>query len=205
MIQKNIEKIKLRASIIRSILIVIFIIGVIIVFAGLLASMFLFLTSPEKFSAVKGNMNWAMRYAVTDTSYVSIYVPYKILQPLDSTLFSAKNGFITYLISTLFSLSLILYVFKQILNILKSIEQDVTPFIMNNAKNLKKVAFITITYSVVIDFLASILCWIFVTKIFSLELTNIHLSGVLVGGLIFIIAEIFQYGVYLQNEYDTTL
>lgn len=205
MIQKDIGKIRRRANIIHKVIKLIFILGVLLIFAGLIASVFFFLASPENFNAVKGNMDWSINYTLANGSHFFIIIPYKIIQPLDSSRFSAKYALITYLISALLSLSLSLYGIKQILNILKSTVKDITPFIMDNAKSLKKLAYTIVTYSVVADILANILCSAFVIKIFTFDLSNIHLSGVLVGGLIFIIADIFQYGVYLQNEYDTTL
>jgi len=205
MIQKDIEKIKSRASVIHKIIKVIFILGVMILLAGLIASVFFFFASPEKFNAIKGNLDWSISYTRDNGSEFFIIIPYKIIQPLDSSMFSAKYALITYLLSSLLGLSLILYGIKQIVNILKSTAKDITPFVMGNAKNLKKLAYSIITYSVASDILSNILCSVLVTKIFSVDLSNIHLSGVLVGGLIFIIAEIFRYGVYLQNEYDTTL
>jgi len=76
---------------------------------------------------------------------------------------------------------------------------------MKNVKRLKKLAYTIIIYSVVVDLLSSLLCSIFVTKIYNLDLSNIHLSGVLIGWLIIIISDIFKYGVFLQKEFDTTL
>lgn len=205
MIEKNIDRIKQRANIVHKVITAIFILGILIILAGLIASIFLFFTSPDRYTAVKGNLNWSIRYSVENNSYFSIYIPFKVMQPLDSSMFSAKNAFITYLISALLGISLSLYGIKQILNILKSTTKDITPFIMENAKNLKKLAYTIIIYSLATDLISNILCSAFVIKIFTFELSNIHLSGVLFGGLIFIIAEIFQYGIYLQNEYDTTL
>jgi len=205
MIQKDIERIKSRANIIHKIIKFIFFLGVMIFFAGLVASILFFFASPEKFNAVKGNLNWSINYTLDNGSKFFIVIPFKIIQPLDSSMFSAKYAIITYLLSSLFGLCLILYGIKQIVNILKSTARDITPFIMDNAKSLKKLAYSIIIYSLVSDILSNILCSIFVTKIFFIDLSNIHLIRVLVGVLIFVIAEIFQYGVYLQNEYDTTL
>ena len=205
MIQKDIGKIKSRASIIHKIIELIFFLGVMIFFAGLAASILFIFSSPDKFNAVKGNLNWSINYILDNGSTFFIVIPFKIIQPLDSSMFSAKYAIITYLLSSLFGLSLILYGIRQIVNILKSTAKDITPFIMDNAKNLKKLAYSIIFYSLASDILSNILCSVFVTKIFFIDLSNIHLSRVLVGLLILIIAEIFQYGVYLQNEYDTTL
>lgn len=205
MIQKDSEKIRWRANIIHKVIKLIFILGVLVVFAGLIGSVFFLLASPDKFSAVKGNMDWSLSYSLANDSEFFTIIPFKIIQPYDSSMFSAKYALITFTISHLLSLSLSLYGIKQILNILKSTAKDITPFIIDNAKSLKKLAYTIITYSVVADILANILCSAFVIKIYTVDLSNIHLTGVLLGGLIFIIADIFQYGVYLQNEYDTTL
>lgn len=205
MIQKDSGKIRWRANIIHKVIKLIFILGVLLIFAGLIASVFFFLAAPDKFNAVKGNMDWSLSYSLANGSEFFTIIPFKIIQPYDNHMFSAKYALITFTIAHLLSLSLSLYGIKQILNILKSTAKDITPFIMDNAKSLKKLAYTIITYSVVADILANILCSAFVIKIFTFDLSNIHLSGVLVGGLIFIIADIFQYGVYLQNEYDTTL
>ncbi|MGC7873840.1 DUF2975 domain-containing protein [Desulfosporosinus sp. SYSU MS00001] len=205
MIHNDIEKIKSRATILHKIILSVLFLGVIIVFAGLSASVFFSFASPEKFNAVKGNLNWSIYYALGNGTTFFIIIPFKIMQPLDTSMFSAKDALITYLLSSLLGLTLILYGIKQIVTILKSTAKDITPFIISNAKNLRKLAYSIITYSLVSDFLTNFLCSLFVTKIFYVDLSNIHFSGLLLGGLIFTIAEIFQYGVYLQNEYDTTL
>lgn len=205
MIQKDIRKIRRRANIIHKVIKVILILGVLLIVAGLIAVVFLFFASPDKFNAVKGNMDWSINYSLVNGSEFFTIIPFKIIQPYNSSMFSAKYALITYSISHLLSLSLSLYGIIQILNILKFTAKDITPFIRDNAKSLKKLAYTIITYSVVADILANILCSAFVINIVTVDLSNIHLTGVLVGGLIFIIADIFQYGVYLQNEYDTTL
>ncbi|MCB8818561.1 DUF2975 domain-containing protein [Desulfosporosinus shakirovi] len=205
MIQKDIRRIKSRANIIHKIVGFIFFLGVMIVFAGVVASILFFFASPEKFNAVKGNLNWSINYTLDNGSDFFTVIPFKIIQPLNSSMFSAKYAIITYLLSSLFGLSLILYGIKQIVNILKSTARDITPFIADNAKSLKKLAYSIIIYSLVSDIVSNILCSVFVTKIFFVDLSNIHFIRALVGVLIFVIAEIFQYGVYLQNEYDTTL
>jgi ABC-type methionine transport system permease subunit len=205
MIQDNITVIKKRARTIHKVIKVIFFIGVIIFFVALVAGVFLFLASPERFSAVKGSLNWHISYNLTNGSSFFIDIPFKIMQPLDSSMFSAKYAVLASLISLLIKESLILYGINQVANILKSTVNDITPFIMNNVKSLRKLAYSIIIYSVAADILSSILFSVFVTRIFLLDLSNIHLSGVLTGGLILVIADIFKYGVFLQKEFDTTL
>lgn len=205
MSQENIKIIKKRASKIHMVIKVIFILGVILFVAVLTVSVVLFFASPERFNAVKGNLDWRITYKLAKGSSFFINIPFKIIQPLDSSMFSAKYAGLTGLFSLLISLSFILYGINQVANILKSTAHDITPFIMDNVKSLKKLAYSIIIYAVAVDILSSLICSIFVTEIFSLDLSNIHLSGVLVGGLILFIADIFKYGVFLQKEFDTTL
>lgn len=206
MSQDNMRIIKKRASSIQKVIKVILFIGVLLLFAALIIAVVLFFSaSPERFKAVKGNLDWLMTYELGNDSSFDIYIPFKIIQPLDSNMFNAKYAFLTYLISRTLTNSIILYGISQIANILNSIAKDITPFIMGNVKSLKRLAYSIIIYSVVVDILSTLLCSVFVTKMFYLDLSTIHLSGVLMGVLIFIIADIFKYGVFLQNESDTTL
>ncbi|SHJ15714.1 DUF2975 domain-containing protein [Desulfosporosinus lacus] len=166
---------------------------------------FSIIASPERFTAVKGNLNWRVSYNLSNSSSFFIDIPYKIMQPIYTPTFSAKYAIISSLFSILIKVSITLFGLYQVVDILKSTLNDLTPFIMDNVKRLKKLAYSIIVYSVVADILSSILFSTLVTRVYMLNLSNIHLSGVLVGGLILVIADIFKYGVYLQNEFDTTL
>ena len=205
MSQDNIRIIKKRANTIQKLIKAIFIIVVIFSFAILISCVVLFFASPERFNAVKGNLDWSMNYKLTNGSFYFINIPFKIMQPLDVSMFIAKNAAITSLFTLLINTSLMLYGLKQIANILNSTASDITPFIMDNVRSLKKLAYSIILYSAAVDLLSSLLFTLFVTNIVCLNLTTIHLSGVLVGGLILVIADIFKYGVFLQQEFDTTL
>jgi hypothetical protein len=203
--EENIITIKKRAGTIQGIIKLVFIIGIIICFITLIGAVFSFFASPDKFSAVKGYENWSFNYKLTDSCSFYIGVPYKIMQPLDNYLFSAKYAAITCLFTFIIRISVILYGIKQVENILKSMANNKSPFIINNVVRLKKLALIIIIYSATIDLISSLLFSGFVTRIFNFNLSNIHLSGVLIGGLIFLIADIFNYGVFLQNKFETRL
>lgn len=205
MSQDNIRIIKKRASNIQGVIEFIFLIGVILSFALLIAFVVLFFASPEKFNAVKESMDWNVTYKLTNSSSFFIKIPFTKIQPIDSSMFNAKYAAITSLFSLLIDTSLILYGIKQVSNILKSTANDITPFIMDNVRSLKNLAYLIIIYSAAVDLLSRLLCSIFVTKIYTLNLSNIHISGVLIGGLILVMADIFKYGVFLQKEFDTTL
>ena len=205
MSKENIIDIKKRARTIHNFTSVILLIGVIIFIGVLIAVVFSIIASPERFTAVKGNLNWRVSYSLSNSSSFFIDIPFKIMQSIDTPTFSAKYAIISSLLSILIKVSITLFGLYQVVNILKSTLNDLTPFIMDNVKRLKKLAYSIIVYSVVADILSSILFSTLVTRVYMLNLSNIHLSGVLVGGLILVIADIFKYGVYLQNEFDTTL
>lgn len=203
--QDNIRSIKKRANNIQGVIDFFSIILIILVVAIFIALVFVFVASPERFNAVKGSSDWNVTYKLTNDSSFFINIPFKIIQPTGSSMFSAKYAALTGLFTIFINLSFVLYGINQVANILKSTANDITPFIMKNVKRLKKLAYTIIIYSVVVDLLSSLLCSIFVTKIYNLDLSNIHLSGVLIGWLILIISDIFKYGVFLQKEFDTTL
>lgn len=202
---KNITTIKNRARIIQTVTKIIFITGAILFFAVLIIAVFLFFASPDRFNAAKGNLNWHLSYSLTDHSSFFIEVPFKILQPLDNSLFSAKSAAIASLLSLLMVLSVILYGVNQVAKILDSTANGLTPFVLANVQSLRKLALSIIIYSLVVDLLSSLVFSVFVTKIFYANMANVHLSGLLIGGLILVIADIFNYGVFLQDEFDTTL
>jgi len=126
MYQENIRIIKERARVMQKIIKFIFIIGVILTFVSLIASVFLFFSSLERFTAGKGYFDWSIRYTLTNGSYFSINIPLKIIQPIDfstdSNLWIAKYVAITSLLSVLISSSFILYGLNQVLKILNSTE-----------------------------------------------------------------------------------
>jgi hypothetical protein len=196
--------IKKRAYTIEKVLKFIFKIAIILFFTGVIVVLaIIFFASPERFNAVRGNLNWHITYNFINDSSFFIDIPFKFIQLLDSSKFNAKHAVSISLISILLKESLILYGLNQVVKILYSISNDIPPFTMDNVERLKKLSYSIVIYSVAADILSNVLYSIFVTKIFVLDLSNIHLGGVLIGGLILVIADIFKYGVYLQNEFDT--
>ncbi len=121
----------------------------------------------------------------------------------------AKHAFLTSMFLLLVKVSLIIYGVKQAADFLNSIANDKAPYVIRNVKRIKKIAYVIIFYSVAVDILSCLLYLIFVTRIFTLDLSNVHLSGilsgVLSGGFILVIADLFKYGVFLQEEFDTKL
>ena len=205
MSKDNIILIKKRAYTIEKVLKLIFKLAIILFFTGLIVLVIIFFALPERFNAVRGNLNWHITYDFINGSSFFIDIPFKFIQPLDSNVFNAKHAVLISVISILLKESLVLYGLNQVVKILCSISNEFPPFTMDNVERLKKLSYSIVIYSVAADILSNVLYSIFVTKIFVLDLSNIHLSGVLIGGLILVIADIFKYGVYLQNELDTKM
>lgn len=162
--------------------------------------------SADKFHAEKGWDNWVLNIALTDGSSFFIAIPFKLLQPNGQNVIQAKAAFISVLLFSVLPFILVmLYGIKQVNNILLSITYNHTPFIIKNARRIRNLAFLIMGYSLFGHLLVNIAMIFTVTHIFSINITNISLSGFIIGFLILIISQIFQYGTYLQEEYDTTL
>ena len=205
MSRDNLESLQKRASAIHIVMEIIYVIGVIISVVAMIGFIYFCFASQERFNAVKGNMNWSITYKLTTSSSFFINIPFKVLQPLENGIISAKNAFLTGVFSLLIKVSLTIYGIKQAAEFLNSIANDKAPYVILNVKRVKKIAYVTILYSVAVDTLSSLLYSIFVTGIFTLDLSNIHLSGVLIGGFILVIADLIKYGVFLQEEFDAKL
>ncbi|MDL4842089.1 DUF2975 domain-containing protein [Aquibacillus rhizosphaerae] len=170
---------------------------------------------PEQaFFAEKGVGHWSLgvntkgNVSTNGNISFSSLVPFAILQPSFPSMFEleAKAAYITYFSThTLTSMPAFLYGAIQIKKILTSITDDDTPFSHKNVQRFKHLAYVVIGYALFSKVIISIAIGIFVTNIFSITLTTISLSGIVGGFLLLIVAQIFQYGAYLQNEHDTTL
>src|SRR5699024_4333277 len=135
-----------------------------------------------------------------------VTVPFSILQPLSTDMFQAKAAFLTFILFSIFIFILVLlYGVKHVKNILLSITEDHTPFLNHNVTRLRNLAYVIISYALVRYFIVNLAIILFVTHIFRINLMNVSLSGLMVGFLLSIGSQIFRYGAYLQEEYDTTL
>ncbi len=205
MSQGYIVSLEKRAGSIKNILTLIFIIGILLLLAALIASSILLFAPEQNFTAEKGNLDWFVKYNLSTGTAFGVFIPFKIIQSLDIEMFSAKSAFLVYLVSSALLNLIILYGLKQVINILNTITQDTTPFNIHNVRRLNRIALSIFVYSVAVDPIRNLLGWAFVTKIFAFDLSTIHLSGILIASIIFIIANVFEYGVFLQDEVDATL
>jgi len=158
----------------------------------------------ESFHVEQGVANWSMR---TDKSNITFLIPFSILQPLSSEMFEAKSAYITYsLFNTLTFMFVLLYGIKQVKDILYSIINSYTPFTIANTTRLRNLAFGIIGYGLFGKLIVNLSVALFVTQIVSITIFEIfNIFSIISGILLLIISHIFKYGVYLQEESDTTL
>lgn len=98
-------------------------------------------------------------------------------------------------------------VIRQIIKILKTVEEE-NPFDIENSKRLSFIGKILIISSFIVKPLQSILATYFI-EIFKIENISarikIDLTLLFIGLFIILLAKIFSYGNYLQQEYDSTV
>jgi len=120
-------------------------------------------------------------------------------QPFSNVIFAFIITQVTFLVNQ----SLIILTFYFISKILNNIENNYTPFIIENANNIKLVGLLLIAYAIVPNLIASPLLQI-VTQDVSLDLNN-SLPMVFASSFILLLSKIFTYGCELQKDSDETL
>src|SRR5699024_289271 len=184
-------------------------------FIVLFTLIFLFTTiiaifSPQNaFEATSGVAHWHITFQTTffKTAHFSQVIPFTMLANLtDHLMFEAKHAFVTYhLCYGGFYFGFILYGINQVKEILYSLEVEYTPFTEKNKQHLKRIAWAVILYSLFAELITNIAINIFVTQIFNIYLQHINITGLIIGALLLILVHIFEIGIHLQEESDTTL
>jgi len=93
---------------------------------------------------------------------------------------------------------------KKINNLTSDMLNNKTPFQAKHIHSLRRLSYVILLYSTLGNTLLSILTSIFVTDIFLVTVV-FSWTGVLIGALGYIFSDITEYGLFLQDEYDTTL
>lgn len=129
---------------------------------------------------------------------------------IDQNLYESIN--LKYLLQTMLPMITVLFSMAIVIShnlrlILKTVADD-RPFEKNNAKRLFIISIVLIIGSAVWKIIEAIyaLTIVNILKIASIDV-NFSIDGamLLTGFLILILAGVFRYGSYLQDEYDTTL
>jgi hypothetical protein len=101
----------------------------------------------------------------------------------------------------------LMVIFRQVRDILKTVSTD-TPFDRKNSTRLLNIGAILIGYSILFNILNSVILMNLIDafKIYDINVkSSFDIFMLLTGLLMLILAGVFKYGAYLQNEYDTTL
>lgn len=150
----------------------------------------------DKFIAIKGNDNWLFKFKITENFFTSTLVPFNIIQGLDPSMFSAKDACITNLVYTnTFKATIIIFGIFQLRKLLILISNskmcDNQDFMI--AKVINNIGLLVVIFSLFGGLLQNICCWIFVTKIFCLDLTTINLNGIFIGLIIIALSEYIKF------------
>lgn len=170
--------------------------GVVLLGIGAVVVTFL----PDKYFLVNNGMNDNLGFSIDGL------ISYKVDSMLNSNI-SLKP--IQQAIMTMASICAagLAIIFKQISNILKTVEQD-RPFAGENSKRLTMIGFVLLFGSIVFRIAEGIVASTIINT-FDIPHMQVNYSTdtfmMLSGFLILILAGVFKYGNYLQQEYDATL
>jgi len=129
---------------------------------------------------------------------------------LDPSMYEAsklKPVFLAFIPIVVLGASMLAIIFKQVSSILRTVEKD-CPFEGKNSKRLTIIGIVLIISSIVFNIAQYN---IVETMIESFQIANLDVKysfdGTMLttGFLILILAGVFMYGSFLQNEYDATL
>lgn len=132
-------------------------------------------------------------------------IRYRLDPPL--TPVSLKPVFFTALIASIPAFVILALIFSNLAGILKTVEVE-KPFAPENAKRLTVMGVVLLASSVLVNVLQAAVVYVMVT---TLDITNIDINYninttmLFMGLLLLILAGIFRYGNYLQDEVDSTL
>lgn len=120
---------------------------------------------------------------------------------------SLKNAYIVILFMAVFVLLLVALIIKQLVYILKSVEND-TPFEEENAGRIFAIARLLGLSAFLIPAFEFIPAKVLLDLIEVQNITlnySVNIYLILAAFLMFILSGIFKYGSYLQKEYDETI
>lgn len=137
--------------------------------------------------------------------FIQRSIPHTILQFIPIEMINVTAAIIIDSIINLILLLLLINTgLKKLMNLTNDILNGKTPFQLRHIRSLRIFSFIIVLYSTLGNTLLCILFSIFVTGFISITL-DFMWSGVFIGIIGFIFSDITEYGLFLQDEYDSTL
>jgi len=183
-----------------------------IVFAasGLIALVFIFSIQDSAISFERGIRGWIysvnMPLGIGSAFFmISGEIPKNILQFVPIHMINIRAAIVVdFLISHIVPFIIVIMGLREIGNLTSDMLNKKSPFQTKYLKSLRKISYIVLLYSTLGNTLLCILISIFVTDIFLVTVVFSWI-GVLIGVLGYIFSDITEYGLFLQDEYDTTL
>lgn len=132
-------------------------------------------------------------------------IKYRLTPPVNRV--SLKPIFQTVIVLSTAAFTIMAILFKNLIGILKTVRED-RPFARDNANRLTTMGVILLISSVVANVIraAMVLAIVNTLNIPNIEVNfSFDLTMLLMGLLLLILAGVFRYGSYLQEEVDSTL
>lgn len=132
-------------------------------------------------------------------------IRYRLEPPLSPV--SLKPIFLTILVSSSIGFGLLALIFRPLAGILKTVKED-QPFAAENANRLTNMGVVMLISSFLANVIQATVVFVIIS---TLNIPNIdvnyslNLTMLLMGLLLLILAGVFRYGSYLQDEVDSTL
>jgi len=158
----------------------------------------------EHFTFQDGFSDFVISFKHNDTITTHIIIP-RTMIALGNYSNYKLIGILYYVMKQLPSSLLVLLGIYNIKQLIKPPITGKTPFTMCSVKNIRIIGLCVLIYYLFIDMFCNIIFSALITKVHFYSYSNIHIEGLFLGLIIFVIAEIFKQGIYLQEEFDTTL
>ncbi|QMS85014.1 DUF2975 domain-containing protein [Candidatus Xianfuyuplasma coldseepsis] len=151
-----------------------------------------------------------MNFDLDNIEHINIQLS-NVLYQIDESLFTGiinvKWTLVLLGFMALANLAFLQFVMIYIRNILRdTIDQN--PFSDNNVNRLKYIGYGYLIASVVLPYINNLFFWQLIHQLDLFEATinfSIHFQSVFMGVIILILANIFDYGSYLQEDHDMTV
>lgn len=177
--------------------IMIIIMNCVMIFINILADL-------EQYTIQEGFVDLTVSLKHNDELSTSVNIP-RIMITLGNYTNFRLLTILYYVMKQLPSSLLVLLGVYNINQLIKPLIKRKTPFTMKSVKSIRIIGLCVIIYYLFIDMFCNIIFSTYITKVHHYSYSNIHINGLFLGLIIFVIAEIFKHGIYLQEEFDTTL
>lgn len=161
----------------------------------------------EKFEIIEEGQIYSVRFYVKENTYFIQEIPGTYIHEDLLSETNLRKLYLTYdFLSTRTTHLIFIFLLSRLVKILNSVIKLDSPFIKGNVRCIRQVALVIFVRALCYDAYVSF----FTTKVvFDRASWSMYTSGMekefLLAIVIFIVAEIFSYGIFLQEEYDTTL